>query len=348
VTPPDLDLDRRPLVIAWETTRACGYRCLHCRADAHPHALPGELTGDEARRMLDQLGEGFRGSTLILTGGDPLLRPDLVELAAHARGAGLRVALTPSATPRVTAGRLAALRDAGVERVAISIDGATPAAHDGMRGIRGSHARSLRILADARALGMPVQVNSTITRHTVGQMEELAELVTGVGAVMWSVFFLVAVGRGRSADMLDAAGHEDAFRRLADLAAALPFRVKVTEAPPYRRVLAQRGVRDLPPPVLGGRGFMFVSHDGEVCPSGFLPVPAGNVRTASPVDLYRDAELFRAIRDPGRLRGKCGVCEYRELCGGSRARAWAATGDPLAEDPTCVHRPAALRRAVPA
>jgi MoaA/NifB/PqqE/SkfB family radical SAM enzyme len=343
-----LDLDRQPLVIAWEVTRACGYRCLHCRADAHPHALPGELTGDEARHMLDRLGAGFGGSTLILTGGDPLLRDDLVDLAAHARDAGLRVAITPSATPRVTPERLAALRDAGVERLAISIDGATPEAHDGMRGIRGSHARSLRILSDARALGMPVQVNSTITRHTVAGMEDLAALVTSVGAVMWSVFFLVAVGRGRRTDMLDAAGHEDAFGRLADLAPTLPYRVKVTEAPPYRRVLAQRGVTTLPPPVLGGRGFMFVSHDGRVSPSGFLPVPAGDVRVDDPVDVYRDAELFRAIRDPGRLGGKCGVCEYRELCGGSRARAWAATGDPLAEDPTCVYRPAATRAPVPA
>lgn len=331
-----------PIVVAWETTRACGYRCLHCRADAHPHALPGELTGDEARRMLGQLGEGFPGGTLILTGGDPLLRPDLPEMAEHATAAGLRVALTPSATPRVTPERLARLRDAGVRQVAISIDGATPASHDGMRGIRGSHERSLRILADARALGLPVQVNSTVTRATAPELEALAELVRGVRPVMWSVFFLVAVGRGRRDDMLSAEEHERAFHRIADLAEDLPFRVKVTEAPPYRRVLAQRGATELPPPVTGGRGFMFISHDGVVSPSGFLPLPAGNVRETSPVEVYRDAPVFRAIRDPERLGGKCGVCEYRTVCGGSRARAWAVTGDPLAEDPTCVHRPRAL------
>lgn len=329
------------LVVAWEVTRACGYRCTHCRADAVPRALPGQLTDAEARRMLSQLAAGYPGATLILTGGDPLLRADLEDLAAHATTEGLRVALTPSATPKVTRERLASLRDAGVRQVAISIDGASPDSHDGMRGIHGSHARSLRILADAKDLGLPVQVNSTMTRHTIHEMEALAELVTGVGAVMWSVFFLVAVGRGRERDMLSPERHEDAFHRLADLQERLPFRVKVTEAPPYRRVLAQRGVAQLPPPVLGGRGFMFISHDGEVCPSGFLPMAAGNVRQHSPADLYRDHPLFTSLRDPDRLGGKCGRCEYRRLCGGSRARAWAATGDPLAEDPTCVHVPVA-------
>lgn len=328
------------LVVAWEVTRACGYRCTHCRADAMPKPLPGQLTGDEARQMLTQLAQGVPGATLILTGGDPLLRDDLEELVVHATGLGLRVALTPSATPRVTPQRLEALRDAGVRQVAISIDGAHPESHDGMRGIRGSHARSLRILSNAKGLGLPVQVNSTVTRRTIAELEELADLVTGVGAVMWSVFFLVAVGRGRHADMLSAEEHEDAFHLLADLQQRLPFRVKVTEAPPYRRVLAQRGVQPLPPPVLGGRGFMFISHDGNVCPSGFLPVAAGNVRERSPAELYRTSPLFLALRDPSRLGGKCGRCEYRELCGGSRARAWAATGDPLAEDPTCVHQPA--------
>ncbi|MCC6833004.1 MAG: radical SAM protein [Thermoleophilia bacterium] len=334
-----------PIVAAWETTRACGYRCLHCRADAQPHALPGQLTGDEARRMLGQMGEGFPGGTLILTGGDPLLRADLPEMAAHATASGLRVALTPSATPSVTRRRLAELRDAGVRQVAISIDGATPEVHDGMRGINGSFARSLRILAMARELGLPVQVNSTVTRVTEPGLEALAEVVRGVQPVMWSVFFLVAVGRGRLDDMLSAEEHERAFHRIADLAETLPFRVKVTEAPPYRRVLAERGAAVLPPPVTGGRGFMFIAHDGVVSPSGFLPVAAGNVRDTSPVDIYRNGEIFRAIRDPERLGGKCRVCEYREVCGGSRARAWAVTGDPLAADPTCVHVPAALTAA---
>ncbi|MFN8109934.1 MAG: hypothetical protein U0Y82_08830 [Thermoleophilia bacterium] len=153
------------------------------------------------------------------------------------------------------------------------------------------------------------------------------------------MFFLVAVGRGAQEDMLTPEQHEAAFNRLADLADVVPMRIKVTEAPPYRRVLAQRGGTRVPPPVLGGRGFMFISHDGQVCPSGFLPMPAGNVRERSPVDLYNHSELFTSIRDPERLKGKCGRCEFRAMCGGSRARAWAATGDPLAEDPTCIHQP---------
>lgn len=350
MAPPALSsLAHDPIIVAWEVTRACGYRCLHCRADAQPHALPGQLDHREARRLIARLAE-FSGTTLVLTGGDPLLRPDLVDITTRAAAGGLGVALTPSATPRVTPARLGALADAGLGSVAISLDGATPDAHDGMRGITGSFARTLSILGMARGLGLRTQVNTTVTRRSAPELERIARIVEQAGVGMWSVFFLVPVGRAPSDLVLDAHETESVLNRLADIAARAPYRLKVTEAPAYRRVLAQRSRAAgegsapvaMPPPVNGGRGFMFISHDGDVSPSGFLPIVAGNVREASPVEIYRSSSLFRSLRDTSLLRGRCGACEYREACGGSRARAWTMTGDLFGDDPTCAHQPEAL------
>ena len=339
------DLDRRPLVVAWEVTRACAYRCLHCRADAQPRPAPGELGPADARALVDDLARFGAGTTLVLTGGDPLLRADLPEIAARAADRGLDVALTPSATGRATRPRLAALREAGVTTVAISLDGAGPGSHDRMRGVAGSHARSLRVLARARDLGFALQVNSTVTRHNAGELEAMADQAVAAGAGAWSVFFLVPTGRARHADMLGAAGHEEALRRLVAMRARLPLRLKFTAAPAARRVEQQMAWEGLVPaparplPVNDGRGFMFIAHDGRICPSGFLPLEAGNARTTSAVDAYRSAPLFRALRDPGRLRGRCGACRWRDVCGGSRSRAHALTGDVLGEEPTCAHMP---------
>lgn len=337
-----LDLDRQPIVVAWEVTRACPYRCAHCRADAQPRPAPGELTPQEGLRLLAAL-EPFAGSVLVLTGGDPFLRPDLETLVAEGRTRGLRVALTPSATRRVTGERLARLREAGLSQVALSLDGATAHSHDGLRRLPGSYRRTLAVLETARELGFPLQVNTTITRRNAGEIDRMAEVVAGTGAAVWSVFFLVPTGRGRREDVLPAHAQERALRRLARMWGTTPFRIKVTAAPPFRRVLAEMGRGDAAAAGVAndGRGFMFISNDGEVAPSGFLPISVGNVRERSPVGLYRDAPLFRALRDPARLGGRCGRCAYREVCGGSRARAYALTGDPLAEDPTCPHQPEA-------
>ncbi len=345
--PPARDLSRDPVIVAWEVTRACGYRCRHCRADARPYALPGELDPEEGARLVDDLAR-FDGTVLVLTGGDPMLRSDLVDIAARARDRGLGVALTPSATVRVTPARLRALREAGVGQVAISLDGPDAATHDGQRGVRGSFDRSLRILRDAREEGFPLQVNTTVTRTSVGSLDAMARRVASLGVAMWSVFFLVPTGRGAREDMLDAPAQEEALRALVRMRGELPMRVKVTAAPSVRRVEAQMaadGEIPAPPPPLpvnDGRGFMFISYDGRVMPSGFLPMEAGDVRTGSAVDIYRDAPLFRALRDPSRLTGRCRVCPWAEVCGGSRARAFALTGDPLAEEPTCPYIPEAV------
>lgn len=306
--------------------------------------MPGQLDHREGLRLIDDLSR-FDGTVLVLTGGDPMLRPDLEDLVAHAAGRGLRVALTPSATGRVTLGRLRALRAAGVGQVAVSLDGPDAATHDALRGVRGSYERTMRILARAREAGFPLQVNTTVTRGGAACLDRMADRVASVGAAMWSVFFLVPTGRAARSDVLDAHAQERALRRLVRMRARLPMRLKVTAAPAVRRVEAAMAAEGIVPPaprplpVNDGRGFMFVAHDGTVSPSGFLPLPAGDARSGSAVDLYRSAPLFRALRDPDRLRGRCGRCEWRALCGGSRARAFALTGDPLGEEPTCPHRP---------
>jgi len=349
-----LDFDRAPFTIAWELTRSCAYACAHCRADAQPKRHPDELSTAEGRDLIDRLAGFGTRPILVLTGGDPLMRRDVFELAAHADARGLRVSLTPTATALVTRRRMAAAREAGIRRVAFSIDAADPELHDRFRGFRGSFERTARGIANAAAEGLALQVNTTVCGLNVHALEGLVPQLEQWGVVQWSVFFLVPTGRGATLPMISAAEHERVLGRLHELAQRAPFDVKATAAPQYRRIAAQRGgtrppagagyrfADGLDRPVRGvndGRGFMFISHVGDVMPSGFLPLSAGNVRTADPVDLYRNAPLFRALRDPDALHGKCGRCEYREVCGGSRARAWATTGDALADDPACPYEP---------
>jgi AdoMet-dependent heme synthase len=348
---------RAPFIVIWETTRACALACMHCRAEAIPHRDPRELTSEEARRLIDAVRAfGTPPPLLVLTGGDPLRRPDIIDLVRYGVERGLSVSLTPSATGAATADRLRALRDAGLARLAVSLDGATPAVHDAFRGVLGSHRHTLRIIEQARALGLPLQINTTVCRRTVAELPALAKQVETWGVALWALFFLIPVGRAVADEGLSAAEIEDVLEWAADLSARVSFPIKTTEAPHYQRVLARRahpapagrvpraapdGVGRAPRAVTDGNGFVFVDHLGNICPSGFLPLPAGNVRTGDLVQIYRDDPLFGALRDPDVLGGRCGVCEYRDRCGGSRARAYAATGDPLAEDPGCAWRPGA-------
>jgi radical SAM protein len=352
---------RAPFVAIWEMTRACALACVHCRAEALPRRDPAELTTAEGRRLIDAVRAfGDPPPLLVLTGGDPLRRPDTAELVAHGTAQGLSVSLTPSGTAAATEERLRALRDAGLARLAVSLDGATAEVHDTFRGVRGSHRHTLRLLERARALGLPLQVNTTVCRATAGELPALAREVETLGAVLWALFFLVPVGRARASQALGAGEIEGVLEWAADLAWRAPFGVKTTEAPHYHRVLARRGggPRAAPraprwPPrapddligragraVTDGNGFVFIDHVGGICPSGFLPLVAGDVRHDDLATVYRQSPLFQSLRDPARLGGRCGACEFRERCGGSRARAWAATGDPLAEDPGCAFRPA--------
>ncbi|WP_049923704.1 TIGR04053 family radical SAM/SPASM domain-containing protein [Halopiger djelfimassiliensis] len=345
----DLDTAERPLVLIWELTQACALACDHCRADARPHRDPDELSTAEGKRLLEDAAEFGDGQLVVLSGGDPLVRDDVEELIGYGDELGLRMTITPSGTTSLTAERVQALADAGLKRMAVSLDGASPETHDAFRGEDGSFEETIRAVEDARNAGVPVQVNTTVCRETVGELPAIRELLREIGAVMWSVFFLVPVGRGRVLEPIDPDEADAVMAWLDEVSDAEPFGVKTTEAPHYRRVSMQRrtngddggdndGVRRRTG-ITAGDGFAFVSHTGEVYPSGFLPQSAGNVRETPVHELYRESSLFRALRDRDRLEGKCGACPYRHVCGGSRSRAFAHTGDPLASDPLCPYVP---------
>lgn len=283
----------------------------------------------------------------MLTGGDPIKRHDVFDIIAAARQAGLQVALTPSATPLVTRKAIQRLKDAGLHRLAVSLDGAEVATHDGFRRVDGSFERTLEILRDAQACGLPVQVNTTITRHNVHQVDALAELLAPLAIVLWSVFFLVPTGRATAEQRIAPEAYEEVFAKLLAHLGRQPYAIKTTEAPHFRRYVLQaaKAGGHAPPagvPMVGtndGCGVMFISHTGDICPSGFLPIPCGQFPMDSVVRVYQESTLFRLLRTPERVSGKCGVCEFREICGGSRARAYGLTGNPMASDPDCVYVP---------
>jgi radical SAM protein len=357
-----VDFNVNPFIVIWETTQACDLACLHCRASAQPFRDPRELSTAEARQLIDRVRE-MQPPAFVLTGGDPLKRPDTVSLVEYGTSIGLRVALTPSGTPLMTHAVLASLRDAGLARLAVSIDGANEAVHDRFRGVPGSFAWSVRMLRAARELGLSTQVNTTISRDNVADLEPLIQLMGQLGIALWSVFVVVPTGRGHADQLPTAEELESVFERLYALSLSSSFDIKTTAAPHYRRVVLQtqraarragesrpagvqqqhdaigrsRGVND-------GNGFVFVSHRGDIYPSGFMPVSAGNVRTDDLATVYRTHPLFVALRDADRLEGKCGACEYRWVCGGSRSRAFALTGNAHAADPLCAYIPPAWTR----
>jgi AdoMet-dependent heme synthase len=369
------DVDQRPFLVIWEATRACQLVCQHCRADSQDEPHPLQLTTSEGERLLDDIASfGAPSPMVVISGGDPFEREDLNQLLAYGRQAGLSMSLAPSVTPKATRERFAAASEAGAKAVSISLDGATPATHDGFRGFEGVYDATLPVCRDIVDLGLRLQINTTVTADNVRELPELFRQVLDLDAFLWSVFFLVPTGRGEALRALPPEEVEDVLHWLVDVSHHLA--VKTTEAPHFRRVVLQRrragdvdpatsfGLgdtyrwlhgelealrrqRDLPervprPPldINAGRGFVFIDHIGNVHPSGFLPLPGGSLRERSLPEIYRDAPLFRELRDASRLRGRCGICEYRNVCGGSRSRAYAMTGDHLAEEPYCCYQPA--------
>lgn len=362
-----LDFATRPLLVFWEVTRACQLACHHCRASATPGALPGELDHDEGRRLIEQVAEfGRPHPILVLTGGDCLLRPDVFDLAGYARELGLPVAMSPSVTPMLTSDAIARMVEVGVSAVSISLDGAVAATHDGVRGIPGHFDRTLPAIRALVAAGLKVQINTTVMARNVDELADIAAIVHDTGADIWEVFFLVHVGRGESTDAIGPDDHEEVSHLLVD-ASSYGFVVRTVEGPFFRRVVLQRRHRPdvrplgqryaalsarlvelLGPPsehssartasTRDGKGILFVAHDGQVYPAGFLPLELGSVRDTPLATIYRDAPLLRDIRATA-FTGRCGRCEYADLCGGSRARAFASSGDPLGEDPACAYVP---------
>lgn len=342
--------DNRPFLVFWEITRACALACRHCRAEAHPMRDPDELDGVAARRLIHQLAE-LNPPMLIITGGDPLMRRDALDLVREATAAGLHVGLSPSATPRLLHTDFADIKAAGVERISLSLDGASRETHDAFRGVPGTYDRTVEAVRRAREVDLSVQINTTLTRGNVAEFEAFKQLMFELKPAMWSVFLLVPTGRAAVAELPDPREIERIFEEMAGLVGRAPFAVKTTEGHHFRRVLIQKrggngrkrpgmksplGIRD-------GRGVMFISHTGVVSPSGFLPFDCGNVRQTHPAEIYRNHPLFISLRDNEALGGKCGRCEFRAVCGGSRARAYGVTGDPFAEDPACIYQPGERR-----
>lgn len=349
-----------PFTIAWEVTRACAFACVHCRADAQHQADPRQLTTAESFHLIDRM-KGFGSPILVFTGGDPMMRRDLFDLIAYATQQGLRCSLTPTATALPTPERLLQAKEAGIRRIALSLDAPTAEVHDAFRQVPGSWQRTINILKNAQAAGISAQVNTTVSTYNVDLLADMVPFIEQVGAVQWSLFFLVPTGRAQLNRMISPQEHERVFNWLYDLSKSSSFDIKVTAAPMYRRVAIQRRKAEnnggtvtfqgagfqyadgLDRPTRGvgdGNGFLFISHIGEIQPSGFLTVSAGNVRSDDVVDVYRHSNLFVNLRDVSKIKGKCGACEYREVCGGQRGRAYGITGDYLESDPACAYEPA--------
>jgi AdoMet-dependent heme synthase len=375
-----MDYAQRPMLVFWETTRACLLACRHCRASATTEARPGELTTAEGYRLIDQVaGFGRPYPILVLTGGDCLLRPDVFGLTGYATSIGVPVCLSPSVTPLLTAETIGRIAASGVKAVSISLDGAHAATHDGVRGVPGHFTATLAAIRGLVEAGVRVQVNTTVMTRNADELADIAALVIATGAHVWEVFFLVEVGRGRRVGALSPAEHDEVCNFLFD-ASRYGFVVRTVEAPFFRRTVRLR--RDgCPPPdgdlytslaerlreLLGpparlpsahtaatrdGKGIMFISSTGEVYPAGFLPLSLGNVKDELLRDIYTGSPLLQDIR-AARFAGRCGRCDYADLCGGSRARAYATTGDPLGDDPACagavqVHARQGARQPAPA
>ena len=347
------DYARTPLNVYWEMTQACALACRHCRAEAMPSPHPMELSFEEGVQFLKQIPEfGDPMPQLILTGGDPLARRDLFELIDEARKLGIGISITPAATGALTRDLLVRLCEHGVEGLGLSLDGSTALRHDSIRGVPGTFDRTMQAMRWAQELQLPLQVNTLAAAETAGDVPAVYELLKPYGVARWSLFFLISVGRGKVLQPLSAEDGEQLMNWIYDTSRAATFTVATTEAPSYRRVALERmradgmtgdqikrsgayrgfGIRD-------GHGIMFVSNTGDICPAGFLPLVLGNVRKDRVADIYRNAPVFQSLHDPTQFEGRCGFCEYHTLCGGSRARAFEATGNPLAEDPFCAYEP---------
>lgn len=375
-------MHKSPFIVFWELTRACMLACKHCRAKAIRKRNPKELTSEECFMVIDQLASFNPKPLLIFTGGDPLMRDDVTEIISYASDKKFRTAIAFSGTEMATKDKLLELNEAGIARIAVSIDGSYEDMHDSFRGIRGTFRMSMKIIENAREVGIPFQINTTVTRQNILDLPNIAELCLNLGAVMWDVFFVVPTGRAKIEIMPTPQQFEDVLSWLYDLSRKTGLNVKSSAATHLRRIELMRDGGRMPEVsglywqlldsighipegeakkivaggygrsisigdgikrimgITDGRGMLFISHVGDVCPSGFLPITAGNVREHEISEIYTQSRIFVDLNDPNKLKGKCGVCEYRKICGGSRARAYALTGDYLEAEPCCIYNPA--------
>jgi radical SAM protein len=365
-----IDYDVNPFIVIWEVTRACQLKCVHCRADAQLTPDPRELTHEEGINLIDQIYE-MDNPMLVFSGGDCMMREDLFDLADYAVKKGMRVSMTPSATPNVTKEKMQRAKEVGLSRWGLSLDAPTAEIHDKFRGVPGSFDLTIEKIKYLNELGMPLQINTVISRYNYDHLEQMSKLVEELGAVMWYIFLLVPTGRGQMDACITPAEHEKVFRWLYELSKTAPYDIKTTAAQHYRRVVLQEKARDqlidkgeiryedsittdfasmhdglkrAPKGVNDGNGFVFVNHIGDVMPSGLLPIVGGNIRETPLDEIYREAKVFKDLRQPDNYKGKCGVCEFNKICGGSRSRTYAVTGDYLESEPFCVYIPQAMRK----
>ncbi|MEW5723574.1 MAG: heme b synthase [Thermodesulfobacteriota bacterium] len=342
-----------PRLVAWEVTRACNLACVHCRAAAIGDPDPNQLTTEEGLHLIDQIAALSRGIILILTGGEPLLRPDVFDLAAHGTAAGLRVVMAPNGT-LITPALARRMKESGLQRISVSIDGAAAHEHDMFRGVDGAFAGLMAGLHHAREAGLEFQVNTTVTRRNLPRLEAIQDLVVELGAAAHHIFLLVPTGRGRAltGEVITAREYEDVLNWFYDRRDKVNLQLKATCAPHYHRILRQRaraegrrvdlatfGLDAVSRGCLGGQGFAFVSHTGQVQPCGYLELDCGQVREKNFGEIYRASSIFQDLRDKSRYKGKCGACEFWNVCGGCRARAYETFGDYLAEEPLCLYEP---------
>nr|NNM90418.1 TIGR04053 family radical SAM/SPASM domain-containing protein [Bacilli bacterium] len=371
MTRPSLNFNERPILVFWETTKSCLLACRHCRAEAMEEPMPGQLSFEEGKRFIESLlSFGRPYPVLIMTGGDVLMREDIFALADYAKELGIPVGFSPSVTPKLTDDAIERMGQLGVKAVSISLDGASSATHDAIRGVEGHFEQTVRALKKLADAGFTVQVNTAIMRDNVMDLPAIVQIMKETGVSVWEVFYLIHVGRGQNLQELTPFEYEQVSHFLYD-ASRYEIPVRTVEGPFFRRIITQRhndpildldtvrenyelgdlyttlrtdlemrlgksqeAARSQTSGTRDGKGIIFIAHDGTVYPAGFLPLSLGNIKDTPLTAIYRDHPLLQKIRN-AEFTGRCGSCTYRDLCGGSRARAFAATGDPLGEDHAC-------------
>ena len=339
-------------LVAWETTRNCNLACVHCRASATMGPHQGELGTKEALRILDQIAEVGQ-PIIILTGGEPLLRSDIFKIARYGTDLGMRMVMALNGT-LITAKVAQQLVDAGIQRVSVSLDGSSPETHDRFRQVKGAFEGTLKGIDFLKKVGLDFQINTTITKTNLDQIPRIQRLAVDLGAVAHHIFLLVPTGRGKYIvdQEIDAAEYERTLNWFYDQREKTPLQLKATCAPHYYRILRQRAKEDglnvsfqthgldaVTRGCLGGIGFCFISHRGIVQPCGYLDLNSGDLRQTSFAEIWQHSDIFVQLRDYDKLKGKCGPCEYKRVCGGCRARAYEATGDFMSEEPLCSYQP---------
>ncbi|MGE5445917.1 MAG: TIGR04053 family radical SAM/SPASM domain-containing protein [Ignavibacteriales bacterium] len=362
----EIDFAFSPFIVIWEVTQGCDLACRHCRAEAINRRDPRELSTQEGFKLIEEV-RSMGTPVMVLSGGDPIKREDIFDLIRYGADLGLRMATIPAATQKLTLELVKKLKKAGLAQMALSLDGPNARIHDSFRGVPGAFDLTLRGAEYAHSVGLPLQINTTFSKYNFDAFDDIAQLVTALKVVFWEVFFLVPIGRGKLLEQMTAVQYENIFQRLYRLSKEVDFIVKITEAPHYRRYLIQqegknrsgeskpseirlpsRLTRDFgpggsighaPKGVNAGNGYVFISRTGEIYPSGFLPLSTGNIRRDSLARIYREHPTFQLLRNPDHLRGKCRICEYRIICGGSRSRAYVMTNDIMAAEPFCLYHP---------